>query len=298
MKRNQPLFGINVDPAAQDPQEPFRRARIADEHSLDLITIQDHVYNRHYLEAWTLLSALAAVTQRVHLGTNVLTTPLRPPAVLAKMAVTLDAISGGRLELGIGAGAFEQGITAFGGETGSARDRFQAFKESLEILRGLLDSDGSTYNYQGEFHQVKGIRFGPPAAHPIRIWTGAVGPSMLKLTGRLADGLLISNIYIPVDRLDWVNRQIDAGAAEAGRSPQEIRRGYNMMGVLELDQEKYERKEGQVHGPVERWVEEIVSLYHDYRQDTFIFWPVAGDEARQLEVFAGEVVPAVKSHLT
>jgi alkanesulfonate monooxygenase SsuD/methylene tetrahydromethanopterin reductase-like flavin-dependent oxidoreductase (luciferase family) len=294
MERNQLLFGANIDPAASDPQEPFRRARIAEEHGLDLITIQDHVYNRNHLETWTLLSALASVTSHVHLGTNVLTTPLRPPAVLAKMAATLDVISGGRVELGIGAGAFEAGIAAFGGESGSSSERFQAFKESLEIIRGLLESEGKSFSYAGEFYQVKGARFGPVPAHPIRIWTGAVGPSMLKLTGRLAGGLLISNIYVPVNKLDWVNDLLDEGAAEAGRPPHEIRRGYNLMGVLELDEMRHERKEGQVHGPVQRWVDEIVSLHKNHRQDTFIFWPVAGDEARQLEVFAREVVPLVK----
>jgi alkanesulfonate monooxygenase SsuD/methylene tetrahydromethanopterin reductase-like flavin-dependent oxidoreductase (luciferase family) len=156
MERNQPLFGANIDPAASDPQEPFRRARIADENGLDLITIQDHVYNRNHLETWTLLSALASVTSHVRLGTNVLTTPLRSPAVLAKMAATLDVISGGRVELGIGAGAFEAGIAAFGGETGSSSDRFQAFKESLEIIRGLLESEGRSFSYAGEHYQVKG----------------------------------------------------------------------------------------------------------------------------------------------
>jgi len=299
MGRNPPLFGANIDPSAGNPQEPFRRARLADEYGLDLITIQDHVYNRHLLEAWTLLSAIAAVTRRVHLGTNVLTTPLRPPAMLAKMAATLDVISGGRVELGIGAGAFLAGIEAFGGETGSAAERFQAFKETLEIVRGLLESGGASYSYTGDFHQLKGIRFGPPPAHPIRIWTGAVGPSMLKLTGRLADGLLISNSYVPVKDLYRFNHLIDEGAAAAGRPLQAVRRGYNLMGVLEVagDRRDYERKEGLVYGPPERWVEEIVSLYENYRQDTFIFWPVAGDEARQIEVFAREVVPAVKTQL-
>jgi alkanesulfonate monooxygenase SsuD/methylene tetrahydromethanopterin reductase-like flavin-dependent oxidoreductase (luciferase family) len=298
MERNQPLFGANIDPTVSDPQEPFRRARIADENGLDLITIQDHVYNRNHLETWTLLSALASVTSHVRLGTNVLTTPLRPPAVLAKMAATLDAISGGRVELGIGAGAFEAGIAAFGGETGSSSDRFQAFKESLEIIKGLLESEGRSFSYAGEHYQVKGARFGPVPAHPIRIWTGAVGPSMLKLTGRLAGGLLISNSYVPVNKLDWVNNLLDEGAAEAGRPPHEIRRGYNLMGVLELDEKHFERKEEQVHGPVQRWVDEIVSLHKNHRQDTFIFWPVAGDEARQLEVFAREVVPLVKEQIS
>ena len=85
-----PLLGISIDPSAADPEQPFLRARIAEENGLDLITLMDHPYNRRLFETWTLLTALAARTERVHVGTNVLNLPLRPPAMLAKMAYLIQ----------------------------------------------------------------------------------------------------------------------------------------------------------------------------------------------------------------
>lgn len=123
---------------------------------------------------------------------------------------------------------------------------------------------------------------------------------MLRLTGRMADGILVSTIYVSPERLLEINERIDEGAAEAGRSPTEIRRGYNLMGVLDLGRSDTKAGEQQAHniyGPVQHWVDEIVRFYHDYRQDTFTFWPVAGNERLQIEGFAREVVPAVKEAL-
>lgn len=228
-----PLFGANVDPSAREPREPFERARLADDLGLDLIGVQDHPYNPAFLETWTLVAALATATRRVHVLTNVLSTPLRPPAMLAKAATTLDVLTGGRVELGLGAGAFERGIVSFGGAFGSPAERYKAFKESLEIIRGMWASAGGTFSYAGEVHRLDGALPGPAPAHPIRIWTGALGPRMLRLTGSLADGLLVSSTYVRTEQLPQFNRLLDEGAAAAGRPPTAIRRGYNVMGLIE-----------------------------------------------------------------
>jgi alkanesulfonate monooxygenase SsuD/methylene tetrahydromethanopterin reductase-like flavin-dependent oxidoreductase (luciferase family) len=98
-----PLFGAAIDPSAADPQEPFRRARIADENGLDLITLMDHPYNMKLFDTWILMTALAMSTKRIHVGANALSLPLRPPAMLAKMAASLDVLTAGRVELGLGA---------------------------------------------------------------------------------------------------------------------------------------------------------------------------------------------------
>src|SRR5690606_17012939 len=127
--------------------------RIADQHGLDLFMIQDHPYNPDFLDTWTLLTALALATDRVHVGTNVLCTPLRPPAMLAKMAATLDVLTGGRLELGLGVGAFGPGIQAFGGQFGSPGDRYEAFREAVEIVRGMWVNAGDSFTYRGEYHR-------------------------------------------------------------------------------------------------------------------------------------------------
>lgn len=105
-RSNPPIFGANIDPSTDDTQEPFRRDQIADRLGLELITVQDHPYNRHHLDTGTLVTALALQTEKVHVGTNMICTPLRPPVMLAKMAASLDLLSNGRLELGLGAGAY------------------------------------------------------------------------------------------------------------------------------------------------------------------------------------------------
>jgi len=299
-ERLTPLFGLNVDPGVRNREEAFRRARIADEHGLGLITVQDHPYNPDLFDTWTLLVALGMATERVHLGTNVACTPLRPPAMLAKMAASLDVLTGGRVELGLGAGAFLQGIQAFGGPAGSAGERYQAFKESLEIIRGMWAHAGGSFSYDGQVHRIRGAHPGPAPAHPIRIWVGAAGPRMLRLTGSLADGLLISTAYVPPEKLPDFNRLIDEGAAQAGRPPTAIRRGYNLMGVLDLgrpDTKPPAPRPGLIYGSPDHWVAEMLRFHRDYRQDTFIFWPVAGNELVQIEAFAREVVPAVREAL-
>lgn len=297
-----PLFGVSIDPTTRDPQGAFARARRADEAGLDLITLMDHPYNPDIFETWTLLTALGMATRRVHIGTNVFTTPLRPPAMLAKAAATLDALTGGRLELGVGAGAFLEGIASFGGPTGSPADRHDAFAEALEILRGMWANAGGSFSYEGRFHRLRDARPGPAPARAIRIWTGAGGPRMLRLTGRLADGLLLSTTYVRPDQLPEYNRLVDEGAAQAGRDPSAIRRGYNLMGVIELDGGRVgarlrARQPGLIAGPVAYWVEELVRFSRDGRQDTFIFWPVAGDDLAQVDAFAREVAPAVRERV-
>lgn len=294
------LFGANVDPNTDRLQETYDRAHLADESGLDLITMQDHPYQRRFLDTWTLLSALAVKTSHVHLGTNVANLPLRPPAMLAKMAASLDVISGGRAELGLGAGAFWQAVTAMGGPSRTPGEAYQAFEDALHIIRGYWDNAGRSLTYKGEIYQVQGTQPGPAPLHPIRIWVGASGPRMLRLTGRMGDGVLVSSSYEPPARLLEINAHIDEGAAEAGRSPDAIRRGYNLMGFIDLglDGAKPDRNEkGLIYGTAGEWIDQLVEFYTDYRQDTFIFWPVGDHPLEQLRAFATGIAPAVKARV-
>jgi len=295
-----PLFGANVDPNTDQLQETFERTRLADETALDLVTIQDHPYQRRFLDTWTLLSYLAARTSRIHLGTNVANLPLRPPAMLAKMAASLDVLTGGRVELGLGAGAFWNGVAAMGGPQRTPGEAYQGFEDTLHILRGMWDNAGRSFTHKGEIYQVQGVQPGPAPAHPIRVWVGASGPRMLRLTGRMADGVLVSSTYEPPLRLLEINRQIDDGAAEAGRSPSAIRRGYNLMGYIDLGlggAQPDPNQDGLIYGTVGQWVDRLTELYSDYRQDTFLFWPVGDHALEQLRAFALEVVPGVKERV-
>ena len=299
MARPLPLLGLNVHPGVDDPKDAFDRARIADASEIDLITIQDHPYIPYFLDTWTLLSALAGATTRVHLGTNVSPLPLRPPAMLAKAAASIDILSRGRVELGIGAGGFPKGITSFGGRVLPVGERVTAFAEAIQVIRGLWES-GDGFSFDGTYYQLHDTHFGPKPDHAIRIWVGASKPRMLRLAGRLADGVLLSNPYVPEDRLAEMNRQIDEGAAAAGRSPDAIRRGYNLMGVIELpDLPNTSQEIGPktVVMPAAGWIDLIVHLYQDRGMDTFIFWPLGDNQLLQAETFAGKIAPAVRAKL-
>jgi alkanesulfonate monooxygenase SsuD/methylene tetrahydromethanopterin reductase-like flavin-dependent oxidoreductase (luciferase family) len=299
-QRPAPQFGISIDPATDDLSHAFRRARIADTFGLDLITIMDHPYNANLLDTWTLLTALAMRTERVHVGTNVLCLPLRSPALLAKMAATLDVLTEGRVELGLGAGAFWDGIAAWGVPRRTPGKAYQAFYDALHILRGLWDHAGDAFSYTGEVYSVDNAILGPTPPHRIPIWVGAGGPRMLRLVGRMADGLFLSRNYVPPKNLLAMNKRVDAGAQEVGRDPAAIRRGYNLMGMLNLSRDDTKvtgLKPEFVSGTVDDWVAQIVTWVTEFGMDTFIFWPIGGNKIAQIEVFAQEVAPAVKAAL-
>lgn len=295
-----PLFGINIDPSTTGLESATRLAQLADKSSVDLVTIQDHPYNPDFLDTWTLLTSLASRTERVRFTTNVMNTPLRPPAMMAKMAATLDIITHGRLELGLGAGGYIEGMQAWGGVVGSnPGERYQAFKEYVEILQGMLLNEGKEFSYQGKFYQIGPLIPGPAPIHRIPLWIGASGPRMLRLAGRKASGWLIGTIYVLPEQLDEVNRYLDEGATQAGRKPEEIRRGYNLFGVIQQhpsDRLRFKRP-GIIQGTVESWVETLFQFHKQYRHDSFIFWPVAGDEEAQTKIFLDEIMPEVRQRI-
>jgi len=114
MDYGQPVrFGVFVIPEATD--RPLQQALVADELGFDVIGVQDHPYQRRFFDTWTLLTAIAMRTERLTVFPDVANLPLRPPAMLAKAAASLDLLSGGRVELGLGAGGFWQGIKAYDG---------------------------------------------------------------------------------------------------------------------------------------------------------------------------------------
>jgi alkanesulfonate monooxygenase SsuD/methylene tetrahydromethanopterin reductase-like flavin-dependent oxidoreductase (luciferase family) len=293
-----PQFGIFLDPTAGDPREPFHLAKLADDNGLDLLTIQDHPYQGRFYETWTLMTALAVTTQHVRVSANVTNLPLRLPTLLAKQAATLDLLTGGRVEMGIGAGAFWEGVVAYGGPKRTPAEAYAAFEDALHILRGMWDTTRRSFSYDGKVYQVKGALVGPTPAHRIPIWVGANGPKMLRLTGRMADGLLISLPYVPPSKLPEINSLIDEGALEAGRSPEAVRRGYNVGGVIRPGAGSVGSltPNNSIDGTAGFWADQLVSFYEQHRQDTFIFWG-GGDVAQQIEAFAKEVAPAVRERL-
>ena len=216
-------------PAADDHELTVAQAVAADQGGLDAVAIQDHPYQRRFLDTWTLLSYLAARTERVTLLPDVINLPLRLPTVLAKSAASLDRLSGGRVELGIGAGAFWEGVEAMGGPRRSPGESVAALEEAITVIKEFLRASGGV-RLDGSHYRVAGAKPGPPPAHDVGVWVGAYGPRMLRLTGRLGDGWLpsVGGSYLDPADVPARQRTIDEAATRAGRDPSAIVRAANV----------------------------------------------------------------------
>ncbi|MEJ7651136.1 MAG: LLM class flavin-dependent oxidoreductase [Nakamurella sp.] len=279
-------FGSFLTPSAAAPEHTVTLAVLSEQIGLDLVTFQDHPYQPAFLDTWTLLSYVAARTDSVTLSANVLNLPLRPPAVIARSVAALDLLSGGRVELGLGAGGFWAAIEAMGGRRLSPAHAVQAVAEAITIIRELWNTDPrGGVRFDGEQYRVHGAKRGPAPAHDVGIWLGAYKPRMLELTGRVADGWLPSLAHLPEGGLAQGQARIDEAAAAAGRLPSEIRRLLNVGGSFQA------HGDGMLQGPVQQWVEQLSRLVLQDGVDTFI---LATDDPDDLRRFAGEVAPAVR----
>lgn len=282
------LFGTFVTPTNSPVHQAVEQAVVADRANLDLVTFQDHPYLPSFHDTSTLLAYAAARTERVRLSANVTNLPLRPPAMLARATATLDLLSGGRVELGLGAGAFWDGVAAMGGSRRSPGESIEALEEAISIIRGIWDtSDPSVLSVRGKHYDVHGAKRGPAPAHPVGIWVGAYKPRILRLVGRAADGWLPSIQYLQngLSDLAGMNRHIDAAALDAGRDPREIRRFLNIGGRFSS------QGSGFLNGPPGQWAEELAEVALTYGTSGFL---LASDETTLTRTFAAEVVPAVK----
>jgi alkanesulfonate monooxygenase SsuD/methylene tetrahydromethanopterin reductase-like flavin-dependent oxidoreductase (luciferase family) len=280
-------FGLSLVPASADIDLACSLARRADELGLELIGIQDHPYQWRFLETWSLLADLLARTERIRLFPDVANLPLRNPAMIAKQAASLDLLSRGRFELGLGAGAFWEAIGAMGGPVRSGREALQALEEAIQIIRAFWSGE-RTIVVAGEHYSVRGVHPGPPPAHPIKIWLGVGKPRALALTGRLADGWVPSLFWAKPELVPEMMSRIDEGAAAVGRAPAEIRRIFNVGGKI-VDGATREL----LKGPPEHWIETLLSFALELGFDTFVFWP-DDEPLDQLQRFAHEVVPALR----
>src|SRR4051812_33861311 len=211
-------FGTFITPNNQRPDDVVALAQLTEQAGLDLATFQDHPYQPAFLDTWTLMSWVAAQTETLRVAPNVLNLPLRQPAVLARSAASLDLLSGGRVELGLGAGAFWDGIEAMGGPRRTPGESVEALEEAIGVIRALWSGE-RTPHLEGRHYRLAGAKPGPVPAHPIGIHVGAYKPRMLRLVGRLADGWLPSMGYAPPEQLGPMNARIDDAAVAAGRMP-------------------------------------------------------------------------------
>ncbi|KGN31538.1 coenzyme F420-dependent N(5),N(10)-methylenetetrahydromethanopterin reductase [Knoellia sinensis KCTC 19936] len=275
-------FGIFPTPDAARHREVVELAQLADSLGLDHVSIQDHPYQRRFLDTWTLLSVIGARTTRIRLSTNVANLPLRPPVVLAKAAASLDVLTGGRVELGLGAGGFWDAIVAAGGVRKTPKESVDALVEAIGIVRAFWA--GEPGRFEGEHYSNRGLKPGPVPAHDIPLWIGAYGPRMLRLTGELADGWVPSLGHTNPPDLPGMNARIDDAAVAAERAPRDIRRIYNIHG-------SFGTGDGLLQGTPQDWAEQLTDLAVGLGMSTFI---VASDDADFVRRFAEEVVPLTR----
>src|SRR5256712_9554326 len=270
MDYRQPVrFGVFV--TAEATERPLQMAALVDELGYEVFGVQYHPYPRLFFDTWTLLTAIAMRTEHITVFRDAATLPLRPPAVLAKAAATLDLLSGGRVELGLGAGGFWEAIKAYGGPVRTPGESVSALEEAIQVIR-LIWSGQHGIRFEGKFYPLAGAHSGPVPAHPIGIWLGAYKPRMLSVVGCLADRWVPSLRYLKPAELLAGNQRIDEAATTAGRDPPSIPRPLHRR---HLDPRN------------------LGSPVVDYGMDTFL----VSDDPDEMRTFATEVAPKVREEV-
>jgi alkanesulfonate monooxygenase SsuD/methylene tetrahydromethanopterin reductase-like flavin-dependent oxidoreductase (luciferase family) len=288
-------FGFFLDPSIGDPARTLEIAGILDNLRFDLIGIQDHPYQAKHFDAMALIGVILGQTSQIRVFPDVANLPLRIPTMLAKQAATLDQLSGGRFELGLGAGAFWDAIKAMGGPARTPAEAIAAMREGIEIMRAYW-SGATSIRHIGEHYHVVGARPGPKPAHEIGLWLGVIGPRALRLTGELGDGWVPSMSYVPPAQAVASNAIIDQAARDAGRDPSAIRRIYNVAGdVAPLIESGASDEDREIVGPIAHWVDVLTHLATDIGFSTFVLWGVP--TAPRLRMFIEEIAPAVRERV-
>jgi alkanesulfonate monooxygenase SsuD/methylene tetrahydromethanopterin reductase-like flavin-dependent oxidoreductase (luciferase family) len=282
-------FGISVTPYAQTYPEIVEQVLAAEALGLDLVGIQDHPYQRRFLDTFALIADLLARTSRITIFPDVANLPLRDPPMIAKAAASIDVMSGGRFELGLGSGLFWDAVAGMGGPRRSAREAFAAMEESIAIIRAALDTVRIVRG-TGPHYPVPGYPPGPPPAHRVGIWLGVYRTRGLRLAGTVADGWVPSLGYMDPPAYARASAVIDAAAAAAGRDPDDVRRLYNLGGMITDG----ERGDDHLTGPVDHGVATLSAWAVEIGVDSFVFWP-PDSGTQQVERFAREVAPAVRA---
>lgn len=224
---------MHAGPQDLSVDELTRLWRTADENGFHWVSVWDHFYanplvdrNNPCFEGVASMSALAALTENVQVGCLVFCALFRPPGVLAKAAVTVDHLSGGRAQIGIGAGWLEEEFREFGYGFPPLGKRLDQLEEALAIIRSLLNDEETTF--RGEYYQVEGAVCGPKPVHgKLPIWVGGRGKSRTpELAARYADGFNMPYLAPKSvrDRLQRVRMACDA----IERDPKEIESSVNV----------------------------------------------------------------------
>ncbi len=283
-------FGVNVSTTAGEGTDPVADARLAEELGFDFVSSSDHPgFSRPSHETWTMLAWIAASTTRIHVATRVLGVPLRSPAMVAKMSETFDRLSGGRLILGLGAGASEQELCSFGAPPATPRERIDGLQDALRIIRGMWTE--AAFTHAGAVYRTDGAELEPKPARRIPIWLGTFGPRALKLTGRLADGWIPSLGYAAAEDLPAMRDRVLAGAREAGRDPDEIACMLN----VEVALDGYADPDPDVITGSPEQIAAQLAHFVAIGFAGFNLMPAGREIGEQLRRIAAEVLPAVRA---
>ena len=283
-----PLFGVFITPAAADYPQVVEQVLAAERGGLDLIGIQDHPYQRRFLDTFALIADLAARTQRIRFFPDVANLPLRGPAMIAKATASLAIMSGGRFDLGIGAGTFWNAVGGMGGPVRKAGESFDALEEALPIVRAALDGE-RVVRGPGPHYPVPGYPSGPVPDHRVELWLGVYRRRGFDVIARHGDGWVPSMGYLGPDVFRTASARLDEAIMAAGRDPASIRRIYKLGGVITDST----IGDAPLVGPVDVWVETLTEWALDLGVDAFIFAP-PDMGTRGVERFAQEIAPAVR----
>ena len=209
-------FGAFIGPRGDDIAGVRERVLAAEWAGFDFVSIQDHPYVPTYLDTFSLIANLAATTSTLRFITNVANLPLRPAPMLAKATASIDRLSGGRFDLGLGAGRVWAEIERMGGPTWTPGEAIGAMSEAIDTFQ-------TAWGFEGE----DGAGVAP--AHRIGIWVGGAGPRMLGLIGRKADGW-IAPLATGYETKPAAQDRIDAAATAAGRDPAAVGRMIQLVG--------------------------------------------------------------------
>ena len=282
-------FGTSVIPTVGGRTDPAEDALHAERLGFDFVTCWDHLHgDTPSYETWTLLTWIAARTERIRIATNVLGLPYRHPTVTAKMAETLQRLSGGRFILGLGGGGSDVEFSSWGLDVRSPREKVDALEEAIGVVRGMWSEPKFTFD--GRHYRTQVGQMEPKPDKPIPIWLGVYGKRALTLVGRLADGWIPSMGFAPPQNVTALRDRVRRSAEAAGRDPDALTYAYN---IPVLVQEGARDPQGRTvtGGPDE--IARSLTGFVELGFNALNLWP-RGDRVGGRERLASEVIPEVR----
>lgn len=280
------LIGLGITTSAAGGTDPMAEAMRAEALGFDFVSASDHpVGDQPSYETLTLLTWIAARTERIGIATRVLAVPFRRPAMIAKTAASLQGLSGGRFILGLGGGYSDAEILSLGGSVPSPREKVDGLRDAIQIMRASWGGEAVTV--RGTVHSVEDLVMRPVPETPIPIWLGTYGPRALSVTGRLADGWIPSVGFAPPDRIPSMLERIRDASEEAGRDRDAVRAIYNVPVAVGS-------WSGRADGVVAGSTSELVSRLHEFVDLGFSGFNLIA-RSEHLPALAAEVLPALRA---